>query len=266
MKTVMRLGRVVVIAGVAAVGAVTPIHAGTTPDGGPYTILALDRADLGKGALVSGSVAALEKQLKLDRNVTVAGVAAAPRVILRPRTLFEGLRCNVVTGGTASCQPMPVIDPAVFVRPDTQAGGEDVRVPKKSRRSALDPGTYGKLVVGKNAQMLLAGGNYAFTSIRIDHGATFQCVEPCAIAVRKGVKIGSDVTVLGADTAFRIAGRGGAGVKLGAKANVGATFYAPTAKVKIGQKVNARGTIVGKRVTVGTRAVVGPVDPSPSAE
>jgi hypothetical protein len=263
---VVKLGSVLVMAGVVAAGTVTQARAGSEPDGGPYTVLALDGADVEKGSLVSGSVASIDGKLRLDRHVTVAGAVAAPHVVLRPDTLFEGLRCNIVTGGTASCEPMPVIDPAVFVRPDAQAGSENIRVPKKSRHSALAAGTYGKLTVGRDSQMLLVGGDYTFQSIRIDTRATFQCVEACTIAVRRGLKIGRDVVVLGAATDFRVSGRGGAGVKVGPKANVGATIYAPTASVKLGKKVNARGTLVGRRVTIGVRSFVGRVDPSTTAE
>jgi hypothetical protein len=47
---------------------------------------------------------------------------------------------------------------------------------------------------------------------------------------------------------------------------VGATIYAPTASVKLGEQVNARGTLVGRRVTIGVRSFIGPVDPSTTAE
>jgi len=267
---VVRLGSVVVLAGLVAGGASTLASAGAIPnggpDGGPYAVLALDRADVKRGALIGGGVAALERQVRLDRNVSVAGTVAAPHIVLRPRTIVGALRCNVITGGTSSCQPMPTIDPAIFVRPDAQAGNENVKVPPKSRHSALAAGTYGKLTIGREGQMLLAGGAYTFQSIRIGTRATFQCVEACTIAIRRGLRVGRAAVVLGARTDFRVAGRNGSGVRLATKANVSATVYAPTARVRIGNQVNAVGSVVGRRVTVGTRSFLGTVDPSATAE
>jgi len=261
---VVKLGSVVALAGLVASGTSTPAEAGTIPDGGPYAVLALERADVKRGALVGGGVAALERQVRLDRNVSVAGTVAAPHIVLRPRAIVGALRCNVITGGTSTCQPMPTIDPSIFVRPDAQAGSDNVKVPKKSRHSALAAGAYGKLTIGREGQMLLAGGDYTFQSIRIGTRASFQCLEACTVAVRRGLKVGRAAVVLGAD--FRVAGRNGSGVRLATKANVDATIYAPTVHVRVGNEVNARGNVVGRRVTVGTRSFIGTVDPSATAE
>jgi len=262
MKAV-RLGKVVVFAGVAAVGIA---RAGSDAGGGSFTVLALDRADFHKGGRVSGSVGVVEGRLRLDRNVSVAGTVAAPHVVLRPRTTVEQLRCDVVTGGTLRCEPLPVIDPAIFVRPDAQSGSDDVHVPKKSRHSALAAGAYGKLTVGTGGEMLLAGGDYAFQSVRLDSRVTFQCLAPCTVAIKRGLKIGREATIFGAETGFRVAGRGGRAVKVGSEATVGAVIYAPTAAVKLGDKVSMRGTILARRVPVGARSHLGPVDPSATAE
>jgi len=115
-----------------------------------------------KQALVQGNVIAggdveLEKQATVEGDVTAAGVV-------------DLKRGATVTGAIEQGASVPPITTVVL---SMTAGGPEVKI-KKDGDLTLDPGSYGNLRVGQGATLNLVSGEYAFTEIEVEKGATIN--------------------------------------------------------------------------------------------
>ena len=151
--------------------------------------------------------------------------------------------------------------------PAFTAGGADRVV---TGTQVLAAGTYGNLKVNPNATLTLSGGNYYFTSIEVKPGAKvrFSAATTMHVTGRVLVANGAEVKPTAAsgvqarDVVLYATGTDGPpnnpgdAIAFGSNAILGINAYAPNGTLSIGSYANAIGAFIGRRVLVGSNAVL----------
>lgn len=133
---------------------------------------------------------------------------------------------------------------------------------RKNKFMALDPGTYGYLIVKEGATLQLTEGSYTFRGIRVEKNATIEFVisggKSTVINVQRSVSIHQGVQMVplrGAaeDILFKVGGRG---VLLGKDSALVGTFIAPRAYISLYENGHLNGHLYGKKVRIRKHAQV----------
>jgi hypothetical protein len=243
------------------VACATPVAAAPPTDVLAYAVFGIERVSIGAKTRVEGDAGVLFDVLEVGRRSRVLGTAAAPTIALKRQASASELYCGTVTGGAATCEPLPnpLIDgPAIVL---AMPGNLDVSAARGSRTTQpLAAGAYGRLDVGSAARVTLAGGRYQFESIDIASRGKVLCQSACELIVRTRVvigqaaRLGADDGVSSADVILRIAAQGTAtALDAANRAKLLTSVYAPSGDVKIGAAAGVTGAVVGNVVTIGPR-------------
>lgn len=126
----------------------------------------------------------------------------------------------------------------------------------------LDAGHYDEITVRAQGTLILTGGIYHISCLRLHELAQVLCKMPSEIRVRDWVHtearatIGPDLTVLQPPTAaeivFLVAGCDNA-VHIGKQNTILANLYAPNGDVTLLEKTQGTGAFIGDQVLIGQR-------------
>lgn len=202
---------------------------------------------------------------RLGAGADVAGTVVAESVALGRRAEADRLVCTLVSGGEGTCETLvlPLVPAASLPIVQVDPGPEDVVLPKRSRRAPLPAGRYGRLELGAKSTLSLSGGEYAFDEVRIGARSTVVCTAPCRIGIRgalqiaQGARLGPEALDRPADVIVSVQSAGaGAAVSGKSRVALAGLFYAPSGDVRVGQASRVEGSLVGRRVTIGSRTRV----------
>ncbi len=190
-----------------------------------------------QGNVISGGDVSLEKQTTVEGDVTAAGTV-------------ELKQSATVTGTIEQGASVP---PITTVALSLTAGGPEVKI-KKDGELDLDPGSYGNLKVGQGAILNLRSGEYAFTEIEMEKGATINLnLEAGWVVIRvvgeMTMQKETQIEIVGsgsaADVLFLVAGEN---IHLQKDVNFVGTVLAPNAHIHAHQDMILVGALYGRRV------------------
>jgi len=151
-------------------------------------------------------------------------------------------------------------------------GGEDVTV-KPWRTRILDPGSYGKVTVRSKGRLILSGGQYHFSDLKVGLIGAVECAGGSEIYVQDRVLFGlgaklhpsASANIDATDIVLYVGGSNGnkgalwsiaQAVRIGLGTNIKANIYAPNGTLSIGDRAKMRGAFIARDIVVGSRASV----------
>ena len=198
--------------------------------------------------------------------IDAASTVAADSVLLASTSTTGAIDARILTdqGAThGAVGPMIAVDavnpPAAFGH-----GTTDVGVAEGATRT-LPPGEYRVLDLLPHSTLVLSGGLYRFASFRAAEGARIAIVEDAVIDVVGQVLIGPHATIGAADGApgdtdvvlqTLSPDVDGAAIRIGAGANLVATFRAASGAIRVGRNTHIVGSLLGRDVSLGPGVVV----------
>ncbi len=247
-------------------------------------VAAITAVRLGVGARVEGDVAALDGTTARDgtegTREPVVVVGARSRVegyVTADRVRVEG-GGNIARGvirtkrleasGPVEAQVERVARPTLPIelpRLPSIAAGRDPVIVRRGDTATLEPGAYGRVLVesGSSARptvLRLTGGRYGLHSLDLREHAELVCEAPCEVVVltrlrsQAGARLGpgSDDLQAAEVQLFVIGGD----AEIGPDNRLEARLFVPRGHLAIGPGSTARGTFVGRAVSVGDGATV----------
>lgn len=174
---------------------------------------------------------------------------------------------NTLLNGGPFSFTAPLTFTNLFPFPTFAAGTTDVVVTEGETR-ILNPGAYGKIVVGQGGRLVLRGytggtgiGRFNVASIKMAFEARITADNAVIINVRDRVGMAgrsylgpsSGEPLQGGDVHLNVAG---AAAKISRGATLVAYLRVPDGKVGIGSGATVSGRVIGEKVTLGKRAAV----------
>jgi hypothetical protein len=225
-----------------------------------YGIFGLETVTLGRGGRVVGALGVNDGTAKLARGAQVDGVVAADIVRLGKRASVGALTCTLVIGGNGVCDlhSGPLVPQSTLAVVQVMPGLSDVVVPPRSRRVPLPANSYRRIRVGRGSTLLLEGGEYQIESIKLAARSLLSCMSTCRLAVAHRLRLGRSAVISGGDgndpDLVRVDVQGErrrSSIRIGARARITGTLYAPTADARIGGRARLSGPVVARSVRTG---------------
>ena len=270
---------------------------------GKFSIFGLDSIEIGKHVVVfSGDIgvnaAGVESKpkhkpsfvVKVDKGAQLEegiGIYANSIRIEKEAVVYDVFYNELenkgqILGEMTTPLKLPVWEPPAFV--ESVPGEDDIKVKgKKGKKGKKDinvvelaAGAYDKVKIDRNGQLLLLGGTYHFTSMKLDKDASLICRAPTTILIEEGLE-GHDEIYIGPDTNSGISAAniviyiGGLEEKkgkkkkpkpkvkkvaIGKKSKVMANIYAPNSTLEIEKESQLEGSFIARDVIVGDKATV----------
>jgi hypothetical protein len=223
----------------------------------------------------------------LGRDVVVGGVGVgvvADTVLSRAGSRLESVTTNEPTlrgevrGSTTTplALPVEVSTPAV---PDVEAGVDEVAV-LEGESLSLDAGSYGPLVAGAGATVVLTGGDYAFASLTFADGVVLEAADDTHVVVAGRATIGADsdlgpapveaglpaaslrLTVLGANLDAEQPVEDPA-LDVRPRTHLAAALHVPEGTARLRHGTQLEGSVAARWIRVGADALIRHVDRVP---
>jgi cysteine-rich repeat protein len=253
----------------------TPCAPGLLRDADDYLFLLEKRAILKTGTLIQGNVGVNKPggTLKLGRGAVldIGTRAAADRALLRAdaqvfdlfantvrrdeeRATIAGTLISPVAPPVYFTQPLVVpdpFDPANFPPVFPIGCGGPARFGEVGQGITLPPGSYSRVIVGREGKLTLGPGSYQFCELRAVRSA-IEVTGPATLNVRDRFTLGNDSRLepIGntspADVQINLMGR--TTVKIGQQSIFRARLFAPDALVRIGREALVTGHIVAEEL------------------
>lgn len=230
---------------------------------------------VGRGSRIEGDVAVIEGatrgELVVDPAARIEGYVAANRVRVAAGGEIAGglVRTNRLDApGSIEAKvvkylklPLPLELPRLS---EIRVSDRPVIV-ESGGTTKLPPGEYGRILLqsgsrGRPTVLRLTGGRYTARSVDLGRNAVVVCDAPCDVSIRSRLKTGADSRI-GSDAEglpaaqVRIIVAGGDAI-LGVKNRLRVRLFVPRGKLVIGDGSVARGTFVGREVSLGARVEV----------
>ena len=211
-----------------------------------------------RGDLVVNEANALP--LSIARGVTTpAGFSLkANSIVIDPGAVINGdVKYNslqnggTINGALVTPLALPVISP-LPTAPARASGTQDVSV-ANGANSVVGTGDYGKLSVGKDATLHLAGGPYTFSSISAESGAKIVWDGSGEVVVNGGIALGANTSVIAGPnvtTKHKLFFANG-DVSIGKSNTISGTIWALNNVVNADQSLTLTGAIVARDIHIG---------------
>lgn len=228
-------------------------------------ILATNGVDIGKATeVVSGNVIdnAVRGRIRIGKDAITPElfeIAGDQIRVKRGANVASDVAFNALSnqGTISGTQTTPLDLPVLTQLPPFVVGspGSESILVERNGSLNLPPGSYGKLTVKRDAQLLLSGGEYSFISIDARKNAKLLFGGTSQVTVKNNIKVGNEVMVgptataiiSPADIVFYV---NGGKVKFGRDSMIQANFYAPNGKISFNRS-DAQGAFIGAQVETG---------------
>jgi len=249
-----------------------------------------DKVEIKKGATINGDVFSTHGNIKIEEHVTINGnitsggdtdldkyvfvqgdVISNGDVVIKRGTLIEGnvmaagnitLREDaVVNGMIEEYTEIPALSSISLPELSITADGDDVEI-GEDETLVLPPGSYGKLEVKEDANLVLQSGQYVFEKIEVKEKAAVQynlSGGPIIIDVETDLEIKEDVQMIvtssigdAADILFRVQGK----VELKKDGQYLGTYLATGQDIELKEDNFFEGALYGGKVEIKENAQI----------
>lgn len=232
-------------------------------------------ARIGRGSRVEGDVAVIEGEpggtLLVDSTARIEGYVTANLVRVAPGgDIARGLVRTNRLDAPGSIEAKVVRGLKLPLSRELPRLG-DIRVSERAvivesgATTDLPPGSYGRILLqngrpDRPTVLRLKGGLYTAGSVNLGTNGAVVCSSPCDLWIQDrlqtgaGSRIGPETQDM-ASAHVRVVVAGG-NAEFGAKSRLEARIFVPRGKLIVGDGTSARGTFVGRDVSLGARVKI----------
>jgi cysteine-rich repeat protein len=210
--------------------------------------------NVGRGAVLDIGTQAAADRTKLGADAQVFD--------LFTNSLYANAELATIAGTLTSPVPLPVFfseplvlpdpfDPANYPADFPISCGGPAKLGEVGQAFALPPGSYSKVILGREGKLTLGPGTYQFCELRAVRSA-IEVTGPVTINVRDRFTLGNDSRfepvgpVSPGDVQINVGGR--KPIRIGQRARFRARLFAPDALVRIGREAFVTGHVVAQEL------------------